>query len=1077
MEMDNYYVYYVIIGLFAIVYFALYGIWFNREVDGAVRLKKNDMKYNWFNVAFLLVAAFIVKLLFAVNFEGHGTDMNCFKSWSEMVFNDGISQFYYHDAFTDYPPGYMLVLWCVAAVRHLFGIETGSDTGIFLIKLFPILCDLGTGCLIYIMSKKRFSEGMSIVLMAIYVLNPVIVLNSSVWGQVDGVFTLAVLATCYLCMEEKRIPAYFVFCLGALMKPQTLVFTPILIFTIIEQVFLKDFNKKKMIKDLVGGLAAIGAMFLAASPFGLEKVVRQYMDTLGSYEYCTVNAYNFWMILGKNWASQTDKFLFLECRTWGTIAIFAAVGLSAWVFFRAKEEKSKYFLSMAVVVSVMFLFSVRMHERYLFPVIVLVLAGFIMKPRKELFYTFIGFTVVQFLNVSHVYYTFVEFETTGPEGYIMGATAAATIFMFGYLLYCVFRKSEVVYEPSVETGKPSRKNRKYGRQAVKAGQNTKKERFTFTITPSNRDGGMVKKDFIILFVIMAIYSCFALYDLGYMSAPETGWEARGFDNVIALDFGETKTFSAFYAYPGSYEDRKFTLETSEDGVNYSETGVLNTGSVFRWNDVKISADDSDESEKKDFNITARYLRMTFRAIHEDEKGTLKELLFKDQDGNIILPVNAREYPALFDEQDDFDPEMTFRSGTYFDEIYHARTAYEMIHDLYCYENTHPPLGKFFISIGIRLFGMNPFGWRIIGVIFGIGMLPFMYLFSKRLFKETWVAGIVTTMFAFDFMHFTQTRISTIDVYGTFFIIAMFYFMLRYSQTSFYDTDFKKTLIPLGLSGVMMGLGCASKWTAVYAGAGLGVYFLGIMIRRYLEYRVAKKDPRGQSSGISHRHILNVYGENVRKTLMCCVVFFIVIPGLIYLASYLSFDDKSSKGLWTQMINNQTSMYSYHSQLESDHPYSSTWYEWPSMIRPVFYYSNTVQNDLQEGISAFGNPLVWWAGIFAFIYMIYRIIKKSDRVAAFLSFGYLVQYLPWVLVTRCTFAYHYFPSVPFITMMVGYSLYNFFGDTKKKRIFAFVYCGAAVALFLLFYPVLSGQPVTADYVNNGLKWLKGWVLIL
>ena len=160
--------------------------------------------------------------------------------------------------------------------------------------------------------------------------------------------------------------------------------------------------------------------------------------------------------------------------------------------------------------------------------------------------------------------------------------------------------------------------------------------------------------------------------------------------------------------------------------------------------------------------------------------------------------------SLFDEQDGYRKAITFRSGTYFDEIYHARTAYEIAHGMSNYEWTHPPLGKVFISLGVRMFGMNPFGWRIIGVLFGIGMIPFMYFFGRRLFKNrTWAAGALTFLFTFDFMHFTQTRIATIDVYGTFFIIAMFYFMYQYSQTSFYDTKLWKTFIPLGLSAVMM----------------------------------------------------------------------------------------------------------------------------------------------------------------------------------------------------------------------------------------------------------------------------------
>lgn len=1048
-----------------IVMVGLYLLWFQNEVEGRTVLAAKDMKLQWVNLLFVLGVAFVVKSILAVKYDAYSTDMSCFKAWSDMIYDNGISKFYYVDEGNGYPPGYMLVLWLMAAFRHLFGIETGSTNAEYLIKLFPILCDLGAGTVIYLLAKKRFSEGVSLALCAIYVLNPMVVMDSSVWGQVDSVFTLIVLLTCWLCMEQKRIPAYFVFCLGALMKFQTIMFTPILIFTIIEQVFLTDFSVKKMLRDLVGGLSAIAAMFLFALPFGLDVVVPKYMNSLGLFEYCTVNAYNFWAIVQRNWMDQTSKFLFLKCETWGSIAIVAAVLLSAFVFFRMKKDKSKYFLSMAVLIAFVFLFSVRMHERYLFPGVVLVLAGFILRPCKELFWVFVGFSTAQFVNAAHVYYFYMEKGTTGPEGYTIGAVAVLTIFMAGYLLYASLRKADIVYEPKIQQGKRNRN----GNSSI---PKKEKKKYEFNITPSKVMEKMEKTDFIILFAIMIVYSCFALYDLGRMSAPESSWKADKSGSQIVLDFGEKKTFTNLYSFTGTYEERSFSVDVSEDGTNYNNVGTISAGAVFKWNDVKFTG--GDDGSGTDFNVSTRFLRLTL--LHNEVM--LNELVFQDENGEYVVPENASDYPQLFDEQDEFDPELGFRSSTYFDEVYHARTAYEMTQNLYCYENTHPPLGKIFISLGVRVFGMNPFGWRIVGTLFGIGMLPFLYLFGKRLFGKTWIAGVVTVLFAFDFMHFTQTRIATIDVYGTFFIIAMFYFMLRYSQTSFYDTDFKKTLIPLGLSGLMMGLGCASKWTAIYAGAGLGIFFLAIMVKRYMEYRIACRNPKGTTAGISHQYIMEVFQSNLIKTLAFCVLFFILIPGLIYLLSYIPFSDGSKDGLWTQMIHNQQQMFSYHSGLKAEHSYSSLWYEWPTMIRPVFYYCNTVADGLKEGISAFGNPLVWWAGIFAFVYMIYRCVAKRDTISLFLVFAYLVQYIPWMLVPRCTFAYHYFPSVPFVTLMVGYTLYCFVGENKKKRHLAYVYCAAAVALFLMFYPVLSGQPVSADYVYDGLKWLyNGWVLIL
>lgn len=1044
----------------------LYLLWFENEVKGKIVLGRKSMRPQWFNLLLLLGAALVIKSIFAVKFDAYSVDMSCFRIWSDMIYDNGISKFYYVDEGNGYPPGYMFVLWLMAVVRHIFGVETGSQTAEYLIKLFPMLCDLGAGAVLYLLAKRRFSEGMSLMICAIYVLNPMVVADSSMWGQVDSVFTLTILLTCWLCMEEKRIPAYFVFCLGALLKFQTIMFTPILIFTIIEQVFLRDFTVKKMLRDLAGGLGAIASMFLFAVPFGLDVVVPKYVNSLGLFEYCTVNAYNFWAILGKNWVEQTNKFLFLKCQTWGSIAIVASVLLSGFVFYKMKEDKSKYFLSMAVLISFVFLFSVRMHERYLFPAILLVLAGFILRPCIELFWVYVGLSVAQFVNIVHVYHYFMELGTTGPEGYTIGATAMLTVFMAGYLLYATLHKGEIVYEPEFHQGKANK------RKIVNVNAGKDEKWYKFSITPSRKADKMGKVDFIVLFAIMILYSCFALYDLGRMSAPETSWVGEQNGSQILLDFGETKSISNLYSFTGTYEGRNFQVEVSEDGTNYTPAGTMSAGDVFKWNDVKFVGE-TEEAEQQPFQVNARYLRMTL--LHNE--AMLNELVFKDTSGEYIVPENASQYPELFDEQDEFDPELGFRSGTYFDEVYHARTAYEMIHELRSYENTHPPLGKIFISLGVRAFGMNPFGWRIVGTLFGIGMIPFMYLFGKRLFRRTWVAGVVTALFSFDFMHFTQTRIATIDVYGTFFIITMFYFMYCYAQTSFYDTDFKKTLIPLGLSGLMMGLGCASKWTAIYAGAGLAVFFFAILFKRYMEFRIARDNPRGETAGISHSHIAEVYKKNMWKTLAFCVLFFVVIPGVIYLLSYYPFrGDDDDLGLWSRMILNQKSMFDYHSSLTEGHVYSSTWYEWPTMIRPMFYYCNTVAGELKEGISAFGNPLVWWAGMFAFIYMIYRCVAKKDSVSLFLVFAYLVQYLPWVLVPRCTFSYHYFPSVPFVALMLGYTMYCFIGENKKKRWLAFAYCAAAFGLFLMFYPVLSGQPVSADYVNDGLKWMSDWALI-
>lgn len=158
--------------------------------------------------------------------------------------------------------------------------------------------------------------------------------------------------------------------------------------------------------------------------------------------------------------------------------------------------------------------------------------------------------------------------------------------------------------------------------------------------------------------------------------------------------------------------------------------------------------------------------------------------------------------ALVDEQQVVPAYTTYENSTYFDEIYHARTAYEHILGLEPYENTHPTLGKLIISLGIRIFGMNPFGWRFMGALFGVLMLPVLYHLLKQLFGRTRLCTAGTLLFAFDFMHFTQTRIATIDTYAVFFLLLMYDAMLVFLRRDLLRDSWKSCCRPCWPAGCL-----------------------------------------------------------------------------------------------------------------------------------------------------------------------------------------------------------------------------------------------------------------------------------
>ena len=1052
--------------------------------------------------------ALLLRLLLAYTTHGFSNDIACFAAWADRIFTLGPGQFYSAETFTDYPPGFMYVLYPIGALRSLLQIPYYSDLHILLLKSPAILCDIACGFLLYreAVKKLHFSELQGLCAASAYLFHPAIILNSSCWGQVDSVYTLVIILMCLFLMEGNMLPSYAVYGVGVLLKPQTLIFTPVLLVGILDHVFLDNFSWRKFFFNVCGGMAVICGMLLLCAPFGLQAAISQYTSTLGSYEYAAINAYNFWGLLGMNWIDQNTTFLFLPCKTWGTIVILLIVLFTFLIAAHCRKEPSRYFCLGAFIILTMFLFSVRMHERYMYPGLALLLFCCLYQPSASLWKCFSGFAVLHFYNTANVLYHYdpQNYDRKAPIILLVSAGMLCCLYYFYQIIWKFYVHQTPVAVTasgsSSATGKKASCHRTVGRRPVQL----LLDHFFSPLepVPSEEKVRFTKTDLWLLLLICALYSCFALHDLGNRTAPTTTYNMVQ-NQTIELEFSEDAPPITMASYLAPWHQRHFTVEVknnAEDTWTYLGEIILNN--VFTWQDVSLQdlLVQTAENTASCTTATAGYLRLTLT----DTDASLIELVFTDADGNITRPVNADSYTTLFDESALYPERYSFRNSMYFDEIYHGRTAYEFLNGLPTYENTHPPLGKIFISLGIAIFGMNPFGWRIIGTLFGIAMLPFLYLFGKKMTNSTPTAALTCFLFAFDFMHFTQTRLATIDVYITFFVIAMYYFMYSYCSMSFYDTPLYKTFIPLGLCGICMGLGIASKWTGMYAGCGLALLFFAHLLRRYREYLYAKAHPGKSTHGIGHQQIVKNFAGYTIKTIDFCLTFFILIPAVIYLLSYLPFVDNSHPGLWDRMLANQSSMFNYHSGLNATHPYSSSWYEWPTMVRPIWYYSGYLTDTVKEGISAFGNPLVWWIGIPAFIYILYLLVrnnaflcsltghKKTENstntvitlshreyaAAAFLAVGYLAQYLPWFFVTRITFIYHYFPSVPFVVLMIVYSLMQW-KKHMSDRTFVIVCCAyasVAFALFLLFYPVLSGQPVEVDFVLKYLRWRPTWVLI-
>lgn len=558
---------------------------------------------------------------------------------------------------------------------------------------------------------------------------------------------------------------------------------------------------------------------------------------------------------------------------------------------------------------------------------------------------------------------------------------------------------------------------------------------------------ITKLDLIFMGILMFLFAVLGFFRLGNTYAPESFYTTTSETSDIILDFGEYTDVGSISVFLGNLNTRHFSLSAFNEVTGQWEVfnGNAAAESVFAWNKI-------------DINYRLRYLGI----VATDDKAMLNELVVQAPDGSVLLPVNSDDYPELFDEQEMFPQVKTYMNGTMFDEVYHGRTAYEFIHGLTTYETTHPHLGKILISIGIRLFGMNPFGWRFMSMLFGILIIPLMYIFAKKLFKNTWIATAATSLLVFDCMHYTLSRISTIDIFAAFFILMMYYFLYQYfvKDSGYRNTKSaskdkfppKDIVLPLALCGISMALGIATKWTGVYAGAGLGILFVWYTLTHY----------PGQQTG-------RLFG-------FCCL-FFIAVPLIVYTLCFIPVVGYTEyNGLIDKTLQGTISMFNYHSTLVAEHYYSSPFYEWPVIWMPLLYANDAVSATDVSAVSCMGNPVIWWFGIPCTLYVFFRWIFKKDKKAGFLCIAYLAQYIPWMSISRITFIYHYLPAILFVMLMIAYTLQNISSSFKWGKKAAALYVAAAVICFFVFFPVVSGVPVDKEY-GLGLRWLKDWILVL
>ncbi len=390
----------------------------------------------------------------------------------------------------------------------------------------------------------------------------------------------------------------------------------------------------------------------------------------------------------------------------------------------------------------------------------------------------------------------------------------------------------------------------------------------------------------------------------------------------------------------------------------------------------------------------------------------------------------------------------------FDEVYFPVFAQDYLNGTPFFD-AHPPLAKYLIAVGIRVFGYTPFGYRIVAALFGVGLILLMYQLARVIFGSRQIALTAGLLATLDGLLLTESRAGLINVFAVFFSLAAYLFFLQGADEHLDKPRWRFLLA----AGACAGAAAAVKWVGI---ASLGVIWL--MVLGGLLYRHWPKCNR-QSAFASR------FSRIGQIPISQAMLFLGVVPVLVYSLSFIPHLLQNSEfGFWE--LHKQ--MFGYHAHLQEGHRYASPWWSWPLVYRPVAYYwkvNETIKQAL--AIVNIGNPILWWLTLPAIFVTLWKAIVSPRFEAWFVLVAYAAHYLPFSLISRATFSYHYMGALPFAIMMLAWMLNSWWKQGGWRRELAALCVLIILACGLYFLPLWIGYPLPIGAYYQRM-WFVRWI---
>jgi len=293
---------------------------------------------------------------------------------------------------------------------------------------------------------------------------------------------------------------------------------------------------------------------------------------------------------------------------------------------------------------------------------------------------------------------------------------------------------------------------------------------------------------------------------------------------------------------------------------------------------------------------------------------------------------------------------------------------------------HPPLGKDFIIIGMKLFGDGPLGWRFFAVLFGTAGVALVYLICRQLAMPRLAAYLATFLFAFENMSFVQASIGMLDVFCVTLMLLSFWLYL-------------KGLYPL--AGIVVGLSALAKLNGALALLPIGLHW--VLIRR----------------------------DRPKTVIASAALSAVAFVGLMPLFDYIPF------GKFVSPVGRIKDMLSLTGSLtfaNVDNPNAMVPWLWIFEVNPIVYWFKP------EYIGTMSYSVLGLI-IPATVYMLVKAIRRSD--AGLFGICWVAGiYLIWIpatfVINRVGYPFYIYPAIPAFCLGLGLGLWQLFRFWKTRQ---------------------------------------------